>query len=46
MDPSEMKEPQGSFAASEETLHDEACKLAGCDDFGDPSYTAEARRTR
>ncbi len=27
-----------SFAESEQALHDEAARLAGCDDFGDPGY--------
>ena len=28
----------GGFAQSEERLHAEAAAIAGCDDFGDPSY--------
>ncbi|MBW2269502.1 MAG: sulfotransferase [Deltaproteobacteria bacterium] len=34
----EMKDVQEGFVASEDQLHEEARKNAGCDNFGDPSY--------
>ncbi len=33
-----MAKDDDNFAAAEDALHEEARELAGCDDFGDPSY--------